>query len=70
VNQTPQEAWSGHKPIVSHFKLLTSVASAYILDQRRTKVDDKSKIYMFIGYDEKMKVFKLFDLIDKKVIVS
>ena len=34
--KTPQEAWSGHKPTVSHFKVFGSVAYAYVPDQRRT----------------------------------
>jgi hypothetical protein len=39
-------------------------------DQRRTKLDDKSKKYTFIEYDERTKAFRLFDLIERKVIVS
>jgi hypothetical protein len=71
ADQTPQEAWSGQKPTISHFKVLFgSVAYAHIPDQRRTKLDDKSKKYVFIGYDEKTKAFKLFDTIEKKVVVS
>jgi transposase InsO family protein len=70
ADQTPQEAWSGHKPTISHFKVFGSVAYAHIPDQRRTKLDDKSKKYVFIGYDEKTKSFKLFDPIEKKVVVS
>ena len=56
-DQTPQEAWSGYKPTVSHLKVFGSVAYAHVPDQRRTKLDDKSKKYVFIGYDEKMKAF-------------
>ncbi|KAJ3686893.1 hypothetical protein LUZ61_016057 [Rhynchospora tenuis] len=70
MNQTPQEAWSGIKPTVSHLKVFGSVAYAHVPDQRRTKLDDKSKKYVFIGYDEKTKAFRLFDPIEKKVIVS
>ena len=36
-----------------------------IPDQRRTKLDNKNKKYVFVGYDEKTKAFKLFDPIDK-----
>ncbi|GJU58201.1 retrovirus-related pol polyprotein from transposon TNT 1-94 [Tanacetum coccineum] len=43
---------------------------AHVPDQRRTKLDDKSKKYMFIGYDEKIKAYRLFDPIEKKVTVS
>ncbi|KAL4366274.1 hypothetical protein GQ457_05G025610 [Hibiscus cannabinus] len=42
-DQTPQEAWSGQKPTVSHLKVFGSVAYAHIPDQRRTKLEDKSK---------------------------
>ena len=41
ANQTPQEAWSGHKPTVSHFKVFGSMAYAHVPDQRRTKLDDE-----------------------------
>ena len=69
-DQTPQEAWSGRKPTVSHLRVFGSVAYAHVPDQRRTKLDDKSKKYVFIGYDEKTKAFKLFDPIEEKVVVS
>lgn len=42
----------------------------HVLDQRRTKLDDKSKKYVFIKNYEKIKTSKLFDLIEKKVVVS
>jgi hypothetical protein len=41
-NITPQEAWSGFKPSVSHLKVFGSVAYAHIPDQKRVKLDDKS----------------------------
>ena len=69
-DQTPQEAWSGQKPTVSHLKVFGSVAYAHVPDQRRTKLEDKSKRYVFIGYDEKTKGYKLLDPISKKVTVS
>jgi len=69
-DQTPQEAWSGQKPTISHLKVFGSVAYAHIPDRRRTKLEDKRKRYIFIGYDEKTKGYKLFDPISKKVMVS
>ena len=69
-DQTPQEAWSGQKPTISHLKMFDSVAYAHIPDQRRTKLEDKSKSYIFIGYDEKTKGYKLLDPFNKMVIVS
>ncbi|HEY5260323.1 MAG TPA: reverse transcriptase domain-containing protein, partial [Rhabdochlamydiaceae bacterium] len=68
--KTPQEAWSSQKPTVSHFKVFGSVAYAHVPDQRRTKLDDKSKKFVFIGYDEKTKAYKLYDPIERKVVGS
>ncbi|KAG6392995.1 hypothetical protein SASPL_147225 [Salvia splendens] len=70
IDQTPQEAWSGIKPTMSHLKIFGSVAYVHVPNQRRTKLDDKSRSYVFIGYDEKTKGFRLFDPIEKKVIIS
>ena len=43
---------------------------AHVPDQRRTKLEDKRKMYIFIGYDEKTKGYKLLGPISKMVIVS
>nr|GEV11403.1 retrovirus-related Pol polyprotein from transposon TNT 1-94 [Tanacetum cinerariifolium] len=61
---------SGAKPTVSHFRVFGNVAYAHVPDQTRKKLDDKSKMYIFIGYDERTKAFRLYDPIKKKVIVS
>ena len=50
-DQTPLGAWSGQKPTISHLKMFGSVAYAHVQDQRRTKLEDKNKRYIFIGYD-------------------
>jgi hypothetical protein len=68
--KTPQETWSDRKPTVSHFRIFGSVAYAHVSDQRRTKLEDNSKKFVFIGYDEKTKGFKLLDSINKKVMIS
>jgi Reverse transcriptase (RNA-dependent DNA polymerase) len=69
-DQTPQETWSGQKSIISHLKVFGSVAYGHVPNQRRMKLEDKSKRYIFIGYDEKTKGYKLLDPISKKVMVS
>ena len=50
--------------------MFDSVPYAHVLDQRRTKLEDKSKRYIFIGYDGKTKEYKLLDPINKIVIMS
>lgn len=67
---TPQEAWNGQKPTVSHLRVFGSVSYAHVPDQRRKKLEDKSKKLVFIGYDEKTKGYRLYDPVEKKIIVS
>lgn len=43
---------------------------AYVSDQRRTKLKDKSSKYIFIGYNTRFKTYKLFDPKDNKIYVS
>ncbi|CAN1222821.1 Retrovirus-related Pol polyprotein from transposon TNT 1-94 [Linum grandiflorum] len=69
-NQTPQEAWSRRKPTVSHLRVFGSVGHVHIPDEKRTKLDDKSKKYLFVGYSEHSKGYKMFDPLTEKVIIS
>jgi hypothetical protein len=41
-----------------------------VSNPKRIKLDDKSKKYIFIGYNEKSKAYKLYDPIEKKFMVS
>jgi hypothetical protein len=58
------------KPTVSHWKVFGSVAYVHIPDQRRVKLDDKSLMLIFVGYDERSKAYKLFDPTNKKIHIS
>ena len=49
--KTLQEVWSGRKPSVSHLKVFGSIAYGHVPTQQRTKLEDRSKKYVFIGYD-------------------
>ncbi|KAK2980783.1 hypothetical protein RJ640_009568 [Escallonia rubra] len=69
-NQTPQEAWSGYKPSVSHLKVFGSIAYVHVSDQQRKKLDDKSEKFIFICYSQESKGYKLYNSVDKKMKVS
>jgi hypothetical protein len=66
----PEEAWSCHKPSVTHLRVFGCVAYAKIPDARRTKLDDKSEKCIFFGYDERRMGYKLYNPITKKIIMS
>ena len=43
LNMTPEEAWSGRKPVVDHFKIFGCITYAHIPNEKRKKLDDKGE---------------------------
>nr|KYP66220.1 Retrovirus-related Pol polyprotein from transposon TNT 1-94 [Cajanus cajan] len=68
--KTPQEAWSGRKPGISHLRVFGSIAHVHVPDEKRSKLDDKSEKYIFIGYDANSKGYKLYNPDSRKTIIS
>ena len=66
----PEEAWSGKKVIVSHFRVFGCIAFAHVPEKLRKKLDDRSEKYIFIGYSDQYKAYRLFNPITKKFVVS
>ena len=69
-NMTPEEAWSGHRPAVNHFRIFGSIGYAHVPDQRRRKLDDKGEKCIFLGVSDQSKAYKLYNPITKKIIIS
>lgn len=68
--QTPYEALKGEKPLVQHLRVFGCVTHVLIEPKFRTKLDFKTQRYVFIGYCEETKGYKLFDPETKQVKVS
>ena len=69
-DKTPQEAWGGIKPNISHLRVFGSVCYAHVPDEKWTKLDDKSEKFVFIGYDSRSKGYKLYNPSNGKIIIS
>lgn len=69
-NSTPFELWYGKKPCLGHMRTFGVEAYSLIPEQKRSKLDPKSKKYIFVGYDQESNNYRLFDPLSKKVIVS
>ena len=69
-NKTPEEAWSGEKPVLEYFQIFGCVAHVHVLDQRRSKLDDKSRKCVFLGVSDESMAWRLYDRVLKKIIVS
>ncbi|KAH9650220.1 hypothetical protein KPL70_026283 [Citrus sinensis] len=66
--KTPQEAWSGRKPGIIHLRVFGSIAHVHVPDESRAKLDDKSEKFIFIGYDNNSKGYKLYNPNNGKII--
>ncbi|GKD56295.1 retrovirus-related pol polyprotein from transposon TNT 1-94 [Tanacetum coccineum] len=70
THTTPEEAWSGEKPTVNHFRVWGSVAHVHIPKEKRKKLDDKSFICILTGVSEESKAYRLINPLNMKVVVS
>jgi hypothetical protein len=67
---TPEEAWSGIKPFVHYFRIFGCIAHVHIPDVHRKKLDSKSITCVLLGISEESKAYKLYNPIDRKIIIS
>ena len=58
-NMTPEEAWSGNKPNVSHLRVFGSKAFIHVPDSQQSKLGAKSLTCTFLGQATNRKAFRL-----------
>jgi len=68
--KTPLEAWSGMKPSAKHLKVFGSICYTHVADAKRSKLDDKAEMGIFLGYAANSKGYRVFNLQAKKLIIS
>lgn len=51
--------WNGHKLNVSNLKISYCIAYALIQNEHREKQDSHSIEYIFLGYDDQFKAYRL-----------
>ena len=66
----PEEVWSGKKVKFSHLKVVGCVSYVHFDFDARSKLDTKSKIYFFIGYDDEKFGYRFWDEQNRKIIRS
>ncbi|GAU47763.1 hypothetical protein TSUD_193000 [Trifolium subterraneum] len=69
-DMTPEEAWSGSKPYVHHFRVFGCLAHTHVPEAHRKKLDGRSIKCVLLGVSEESKAYKLYDPAEKKIIVS
>jgi len=66
---TPEEAWTGKKPNVSHLRIFGCLCYRHVPDQRRHKLDDKGEPMILLGYHQ-TGAYRLFDPNTEKIVIS
>ena len=56
----PYEAWFGHKPNISHFRIFGSRAWARIPSEKRKALQPQIKEWIMVGYDEYTRRYNIF----------
>ena len=69
-NKTLEEAWSGVMPLVEHFRVFRCMSHVHVLDNKRTKLDDKSLSCVLLGVSEGSKAYRLYDPTSQRIIIS
>jgi hypothetical protein len=66
----PEEVWIGHPCDYSNLKIFGCDVYALIPKNQCSKLDSKSKKYIFVGYDDVVKGYRLWDPTTHKIIIS
>ena len=67
---SPLEAWSGRKPNLRYLRIFGCLALAHVPKEKRRKWDPKSRAYIFVGYCDSSKAYRLIPLNDKTSVVK
>lgn len=71
INKTPYELWYGKRPQVKNFAAFGSECYVKIQNEKRTKLDDCSKLLILMGFDEyNCNIYRCYDLITRKIVIS
>ena len=67
INMTPQEAWTGKKPDLSHIKIFGTTAMVHVPGQKRRKLDPKAVECKVVGFDINTKGYRLYEKSKRRV---
>lgn len=65
-----QEAWSGRKSDISHLRVFGSVTHVHIADEKISKLNEKREKFIFVGYDQSSKGYKLYNPNNNKIVIN
>jgi hypothetical protein len=67
---TPEEAFTGVKPEVGHFRIFGCPVYIHIPKEKRTKLDPSGRKGTFVGYNESSKAYRIYIPGQRQIEVS
>ena len=61
LDKTPEEAYNGHKPSISHLRVFGSKVNVWIPEENRKKLDPRSWQGILVGYGMGNKGYRVWD---------
>jgi hypothetical protein len=59
-DKTPEEVFSRIKPEVGHIRIFGCPVYIHVPKEKRTKMEPSGKKYVFLGYSEKPKAYRIY----------
>jgi hypothetical protein len=69
-NMTPEEAFTGVKPEVGHFRIFGCPVYIHVPKEKRTKLDPSGRKGTFVGYSESSKAYQIYIPGQRQIEVS
>jgi hypothetical protein len=68
-SRTPEEAFTGVRPDVGHFRMFGCLTFSHVPSEKRTKLEPTSKKGIFVGYNETSKAYRIYIPTQQKLVV-
>ena len=68
-SNTPQEAFTGVRPDVRHFRMFGCLTFSHVPSEKRTKLEPTAEKGIFVGYSETSKAFRIYIPAQRKIVV-
>lgn len=70
TNQTPYKLWFSKMPDVGNLHIFGCSTYVHVHKEQRKKLDDKAKKFIFVGYSDESKAFRLLDTETNHIKIS
>ena len=70
VENNPHEVWTSNNPSLTHLKVFGCDAYVHVPKEKTTKLDNKFVRCIFIGYEDGLKGYNIWNLETNKVVYN